>query len=66
MDVRVEERPSRHKGLLAQCIYEVDGDVLRFCAASPGQGERPMAFAEVHPLHLCLIFRREHSRSGGD
>jgi len=66
MDVRVEEGPSRHKGLIARCIYEVDGDVLRFCTASPGQGDRPAAFAEVHPLHLCLIFRREHARSGGD
>jgi uncharacterized protein (TIGR03067 family) len=66
MDVRVEEGPSRHKELIAQCIYEVAGDVLRFCAGSPGQGDRPTAFAEVHPLHLCLIFRREHARSGGD
>ena len=66
MDVTVEEGPSRHKGLVAHGIYEVDGDVLRFCIASPGQDQRPSAFAEVDPLHLCLVFRREHARSRGD
>jgi len=66
MDVLVEEGPPRHKGLTARCIYEVDGDVLRWCTASPGQEHRPAAFAETDPLHLCLVFRREHARSAGE
>lgn len=66
IDVHVEEGPPRHKGRVAQGIYEVDGDVLRYCTASPGQDGRPSAFAEADPLHLCLVFRREHSRSSGD
>jgi uncharacterized protein (TIGR03067 family) len=66
MTVQVEEGPPRHKGQAALCIYEVDGDVLRWCTASPGQGQRPSAFAESDPLHLCLVFRREHTRSDGE
>jgi len=66
IDVRVEEGPPRHRGMLALGIYEVDGDVLRLCTASPGQDKRPIAFAEADPLHLCLVFRREHARTAGD
>jgi uncharacterized protein (TIGR03067 family) len=66
MNVRVEEGPRSHKGLVANCIYEVDGDVLRWCTASPGQDDRPRVFAECDPLHLCLVFRREHTRSYGE
>lgn len=66
MDVFVEEGPPRHKGRTARGIYEVDGDVLRWCTASPGQDQRPIAFAESDPLHLCLVFRREHARTSAD
>jgi len=66
MDVLVEEGPGRHKGLVARGIYEVDGDVLRYCTALPGQEQRPRAFAEIDPLHLCLVFRREHTRTRGE
>jgi uncharacterized protein (TIGR03067 family) len=61
MDLTIEEGPSRHKGQLALCIYEMDGEVMRWCTASPGQPERPRVFAEHDPLHLCLVFRREHT-----
>jgi uncharacterized protein (TIGR03067 family) len=61
MDVRVEEGPPRHKGLTARCIFELDGDLLRWCTASPGQSERPAAFDEHDPRHLCLVFHREHT-----
>ena len=64
MDVLIEEGPSRHKGHVALCIYEVDGDVLRWCTASPGQAQRPNTFTEADPLHLSLVFRREHCRRG--
>jgi uncharacterized protein (TIGR03067 family) len=60
MDVRVEEGPNRHRGLIALCIYELDGDMMRWCTASPGQADRPLAFAEHDPQHLFLVFRREH------
>lgn len=60
MDVLVEEGPPAHKGLKALCIWEVQGDTLRWCTASPGQPDRPAAFAEADPQHLCLEFRREH------
>ncbi len=59
LDVRVDEGPPRHRGLVALGIFELDGDRLRWCTASPGQVERPTAFAEQHPLHLSLEFRRE-------
>ncbi len=58
MDVHVEEGPHRHKGQRALCIYELDHDMLRWCTASPGQADRPGAFAETEPMHLCLVFRR--------
>jgi uncharacterized protein (TIGR03067 family) len=66
LDVRVEEGPAHHRGQQSLGIYEVDGDVLRFCTASPGQELRPLAFAEADPLHLSLVFRREHTRSDGE
>lgn len=59
MDVRVEEGPPRHKGQTALCIYELNGDTLLWCTASPGQADRPIAFAEYDPQHLFLTFQRE-------
>jgi len=61
MDVRVEEGPPHHKGQLACSIWEVVGDSLRWCTASPGQPERPTDFVEADPQHLFLVFRREHT-----
>ncbi len=58
MDVQVDEGPLRHKGQRALCIYELDHDMLRWCTASPGQIDRPAAFTEADPMHLCLVFRR--------
>jgi uncharacterized protein (TIGR03067 family) len=66
MNVRVEEGPPRHRGLVALCIYEIDGDVLRWCTASPGQAARPAVFADSDPLHLCLVLHREHARTNGE
>jgi uncharacterized protein (TIGR03067 family) len=65
MDVHVEEGPHRHKGQLALCIYDLDHDMLRWCTASPGQSDRPAAFAEADPMHLCLVFRRHRPAGRG-
>jgi uncharacterized protein (TIGR03067 family) len=63
MDVRIEEGPAHHRGQTALCIYELDGDVLRWCTAGPGRQDRPAAFpAEGDPQFLCLVFRREQRR----
>ncbi len=63
MDVHIEQGPALHRGLVAHCIYEFDGDTLRWCTAAPGQAERPTAFIERDPRHLCLVFRREHRQA---
>jgi len=61
MDVRIEEGPPPHRGLTALCIYELDGDTLRWCTSGPGQKERPSDFAAPDDAHhLCLVFQREH------
>jgi uncharacterized protein (TIGR03067 family) len=60
MDLCIDEGPRKHKGQTALCIYELDGDQMRWCTASPGQAGRPASFVEDDPLHLCLVFRREH------
>jgi uncharacterized protein (TIGR03067 family) len=60
MDMQVEEGPAHHKGLVALCIYELSEDRLHWCTASPGQADRPIAFAEHHSRHLFLVFQREH------
>jgi hypothetical protein len=60
MDVTIEEGPAHHKGLLALCLWEVDGDTLRWVTASPGQKDRPADFIEADPRHLLLVLTREH------
>jgi len=60
LDILVEEGPEKHRGLPVHCIYELDGDTLRWCNASPGRVEPPTAFDEHNPHLLCLMFRREH------
>ena len=60
IDMQIEDGPERHKGKLALCIYELDGDTLRWCPAHPGAGVRPTRFAAYEDLdHLCLVFRHE-------
>jgi uncharacterized protein (TIGR03067 family) len=61
MDIRIDEGPQKHRGKIALCVYEVDGDTLRWCTAGPGQLARPDGvFAEKDRYHLSLVFRREH------
>jgi uncharacterized protein (TIGR03067 family) len=59
MVVRIEEGPTRHRGQTALCIYEFDGDDLRWCTAGPGRADRPAVFAEGDPNYLCLVFQRD-------
>lgn len=55
----IEEGPRHHRGLQALCIYELTGDVLRWCTAGPGAAEWPAAFAaEDDPKYLHRVFRR--------
>jgi uncharacterized protein (TIGR03067 family) len=60
MLVRVEEGPPHHKGQTALCIYEFEGDTLRWCTSGPGRTDQPTGFpSEDDPNHLFLVFRRE-------
>jgi len=60
MDVRIDEGPPNHKGLTALCIYELDGETLRWCTAGPGQHPRPGHFPTAEDAnHLYLLFRRQ-------
>jgi uncharacterized protein (TIGR03067 family) len=63
MDMRIDEGPIKHKGRFARCIYELDGDTLRWCPGDPCTDERPSAFADEQTGDgLCLVFRREYPR----
>jgi len=62
LDMHVEEGPPHHKGAIAHGIYELDGDLLRWCTMSPGRPERPISFAEDDPYSLSLVFRRERAQ----
>ncbi len=60
MDMRIDEGPAHHRGKIARCIYELDGDTLRWCPAEPGVEERLKDFpSENAPRYLCMRFRRE-------
>ena len=59
----IADGPERHKGKTALCIYELDGESLRWCPAEPGADDPPADFPPVdHPRHLCTVFRREPPR----
>lgn len=63
MDMRIDEGPIKHKGQIAHCIYELNGDWLKWCPGEPGSGERPGMFpGEDAPQVLCLVLRREYPR----
>lgn len=63
MELMIEEGPAAHRGQVAQCIYELDGDRFHWCTAGPGQDHRPTNFPpEDDPRRLCMMFRREKVR----
>jgi uncharacterized protein (TIGR03067 family) len=60
MDMLVTEGPERHKWMTAQCIFELEGDLLRWCPTEPGRKERLTAFPpQHHPEYFCTVFRRD-------
>lgn len=64
MDMLIEEGPSADRGRLALCIYQVEGDVLRWCPLKPGGGRRLAAFPSVDDKrYYSTVFR--HARRKG-
>jgi uncharacterized protein (TIGR03067 family) len=60
MDMLVQEGPDRHRWKTALCIYELEGDRLRWCPGEPGRKERLEEFPpEDHLAYYCTLFRRE-------
>jgi len=60
MEMRIDEGPARYKGQAALCLYELNGNMLRWCTAGPGQKERPATFPNGdQPQMLSFLFRRE-------
>ena len=63
MDMRIEEGPTTDKGKTALCIYQVEGDVLRWCPARVGSGRRVSAFPRVDDTrYFSLVFRHVRRR----
>ncbi len=47
------------QGKSAQCLYRVEGGVLRWCPGRPGSGRRPSSFPCVDdPRYLSFVFRQ--------
>jgi uncharacterized protein (TIGR03067 family) len=60
MDMKVKEGPAAARGRVALCIYEVDGDVLRWCPTAPGAGFRLARFPSVDDdRYFSLVFHRD-------
>ncbi len=60
MDMTIEEGPEEFRGLTACCLYELNGDTLRWCANEPGGEERHKAFpAEGQGKYPTLLLRRD-------
>ena len=59
MDMRIDEGPGKHRGKVALCVYELDGDRLCWCPTEPGTTQR---LAELptpdDPRYFSLVFRR--------
>ena len=61
LDMTIKEGDPKFEGKTALCIYEVDGDMLKWCANEPGKETRPEAFPDAEgerKEHLYLIFKR--------
>ena len=66
MIMRIDEGPVKHKGKFAVCIYELDGDSLRWCPTEPGSDDRLTGFPELTDgRYLCLVFQRQRPPERG-
>jgi len=60
MDMLVTEGPEKHRWKTAPCIYEFEGDCLRWCPCEPGVQDRLEIFPpEDHLAYYCTLFKRE-------
>lgn len=60
MEMQIEEGPARYKGQVALCLYELNGNMLRWCTAGPGQKEVLVGFPREDQTHvLSFCFRRQ-------
>jgi uncharacterized protein (TIGR03067 family) len=61
MDVTVAESAQEDtKGKVQLCIYELEGDTLRICAAAHGSKERPTKFeAPAGTGNLLMVMKRD-------
>jgi uncharacterized protein (TIGR03067 family) len=58
IDMAVTEPPP-FAGKTSLGIYELDGDNLKWCAAEPGEKERPKEFATKGTHNLMVVLKRE-------
>jgi len=64
MDMRIDEGPPDVKGKTALCIFQVEGDVLRWCPARPGSGRRLATFPRVDDArYFSIVFRQVRKRT---
>jgi len=63
MDMQVAAGPPDHQGQTACCIYQVDGDVLRWCATRPGSKCQLHDFPSIdNDCFLSLVFKNTRTR----
>ena len=59
MEMRIEVGPEDHYGKVAQCLFRLEGGVLRWCPGRPGSNRRPSSFPLVDdPRYLSFVFRQ--------
>ena len=60
MDMTIDDGPDQYRGMTALCLYELDGDTLRWSPNEPGNPRRHAAFPpEDQGKWPTLRFRRD-------
>jgi len=60
MEMTIEDGPEQYRGLTAVCLYELNGDTLRWCGNEPGGSELHYEFpADTRAKFPTLVFRRD-------
>jgi uncharacterized protein (TIGR03067 family) len=63
IDMLIEQGPAKVKGLIALCIYHVEGDILRWCPTKPGADRRLRNFPAIEDdRYLSLVFKHVRPR----